>query len=594
MKRLLALHTVILFAALSVSLSGLPAAAEVVEPVPLGPIAADATAYYEEPAITVLNGYYYSKMDGFGEGDTLWRTDGTPDGSEAVHVVEGGFIRGLVAGSTQVYFSVFYYESQDETVYAIGNEDSHAREIVRDVHSLPHAMAAVGDRCFWYGRFNYVGKLWVTEGTPESTKLLKTFDYDTSFDFHFPGSQIYPIGPVENGVVFSAPAGDSGVELWFSDGTTAGTYLIANLCGPGESLPVFSSVPHNFRRVGNLTYFEIIDAAGFCPENSAYRTDGTPEGTEPAAFPGAIVGDTIYKVTDNGVFISLDGGPGGETCAPPGHDLTLFDPFIEVAVGPQVFLVLFSYEIGYELWHTDGTCDDLELIADLNPGLDWGVRLSVDPSRPQYAQRHGYIFFYGNDGEHGWEIWRASGNPVSLERLTDLAPGAEGISFPETHWPPHMVVLDNRLLFWAAVGDDDLRLWALEIPPPPDEGCPNCPPDEVLTVNYGDFAVIEAPETVAPEGPYQWYHDGKPITGTRFQGADTRTLAIPYVQLTHAGLYACEHGPAGAYYVIELEVSGEVPAAGMAGLAALVLALSACACMVVQRFICIGNTPPPS
>ncbi len=76
-------------------------------------------------------------------------------------------------------------------------------------------------------------EIWRSDGTPEGTFLLKDI---------YPGTGGWWPGPslVSHGVLyFSIQDPEHGVELWRTDGTAAGTYLVADIFpGTGWSNPV--------------------------------------------------------------------------------------------------------------------------------------------------------------------------------------------------------------------------------------------------------------------------------------------------------------------------------------------------------------------
>jgi ELWxxDGT repeat protein len=71
-------------------------------------------------------------------------------------------------------------------------------------------------------------------------------------------------------VVFSAGEEVHGREIWQSDGTEAGTTMIADIC-PGTC----TSVPRLLRAAGGALYFAADDGSG----SQAWRSDGTAAGT---------------------------------------------------------------------------------------------------------------------------------------------------------------------------------------------------------------------------------------------------------------------------------------------------------------------------
>lgn len=59
--------------------------------------------------------------------------------------------------------------------------------------------------------------LWTSDGTTGGTELVALTD------------QIFELASTANGVVFTALNYDIGLELWFSDGTATGTYLLKDI-----------------------------------------------------------------------------------------------------------------------------------------------------------------------------------------------------------------------------------------------------------------------------------------------------------------------------------------------------------------------------
>ncbi|MGL4460946.1 MAG: ELWxxDGT repeat protein, partial [Planctomycetia bacterium] len=70
---------------------------------------------------------------------------------------------------------------------------------------------------------------------------------------------------------FRADDGSNGLELWRSDGTTTGTFMVMNV-GPAAA----SGSPRSFTNVGGLLYFTANNVAN---GGELWRTDGTTTGT---------------------------------------------------------------------------------------------------------------------------------------------------------------------------------------------------------------------------------------------------------------------------------------------------------------------------
>lgn len=131
-----------------------------------------------------------------------------------------------------------------------------------------------------------------------------------------PGSSIQaPDGAAFNGMLFfTADDGSNGFELWRSDGSEAGTTMVANINtgDPAGSSPGFSSDPGHHTASGGTLYFTALD-----PQTGTelWRTDGTTVTRVSDINPGAgdslggelvdLNGTLIFRASDSGVNIEL-------------------------------------------------------------------------------------------------------------------------------------------------------------------------------------------------------------------------------------------------------------------------------------------------
>ncbi|MFP2895007.1 ELWxxDGT repeat protein [Corallococcus sp. 4LFB] len=249
---------------------------------------------------------------------------------------------------------------------------------------------------------------------------------------------------------FAADDGTTGVELWRTDGTTAGTRRVKDLW-PG---PLGSSPQAFIELEGRLYFMAVEEATGF----DLWRTDGTAAGTvaldlmpgqESLLFSDAVavgglfifhqyseLGDEPWRTdaTPEGTFLLADVYPGSNSSFPT--DLTV--------VGRRVFFVAENPEVGRELWVTDGTRDGTVLVKDITPGA------VMDP--PQYlAAFDGRLFFSAQDGgATGRELWVSNGTAAGTRLFKDLAPGPPaGRLRGSSPWParccsPRMTAAPDR------------------------------------------------------------------------------------------------------------------------------------------------------
>ena len=123
---------------------------------------------------------------------------------------------------------------------------------------------------------------------------------------------------------------------------------------------------------------------------------------------------------------------------------------------------------GYELWRTDGTEAGTRMVKDIWPGPNSGTQYysfgySAPPFEPTVFGDAAY--FLGNDGTHGWELWRTDGTEAGTSMVKDIRPGSgnafeQGFDYHDDAtlvWK-HFVV-GGALLFIADDGVNGLEWW---------------------------------------------------------------------------------------------------------------------------------------
>lgn len=198
---------------------------------------------------------------------------------------------------------------------------------------------------------------------------------------------------------FTANDNSNGVELWKSDGTTAGTTMVKDIA-PGVS----SSAPEHLTAFNGKLYFTVNDQTH---GRELWSTDGTSNGTQ----------------------MVLDIDPSGSSA-----------PEYLTVVGDELLFAAYTPANGTELWRTDGTTT--EMVQDLRSGA-FG-------SQPEYLTNvNGTLFFSASNTDAiGRELWRYdSTNGLSLVRnIADL-------SFESAN-PRELTAVGNKLYF-TAVGPSD-------------------------------------------------------------------------------------------------------------------------------------------
>lgn len=236
-----------------------------------------------------------------------------------------------------------------------------------------------------------------SDGTPEGTVLIEIYPGSS-------GSSPIWFADLEGIALFRAwgTNSDQGYELWRSDGTVAGTWLVRDIN------PDWHSLPTGLVTYAGKVYFNAVRFDG----QELWVSDGSEPGT--------------YQLKD--INPSGDGGPAKLTVA-----------------GDRLFFTASDGVHGNELWLTDGTEGGTVMVKDIHPTLS---------SNPAYLTAVGEVlFFAADDGVHGQELWRSDGTADGTYMVKDIRPGISPsqIISPVAH--------DGLLFFGANDGVNDLELW---------------------------------------------------------------------------------------------------------------------------------------
>lgn len=237
-----------------------------------------------------------------------------------------------------------------------------------------------------------------------------------------PGVSSSPENVVKSGerIFFKANDGVNGRELWVSDGTAAGTNLVANLSAGSGSPGIENLVPV----VGGVAF-----KATFLPlTNNLFFSDGTSAGTGVVTLP-EIYGTGLYKAGGDRSTLyfvaSTWAGAGGELYArDSGGAVTRLTDFH--GTGPNARVIDLLVVHGRRAWFSVLFGNTVELWV-YEPG---SLRRIAFPSGTSMrngsiptAELGGRLWFPGFDAQTGVEPWVADPLLNTAWRVGDLEPG---------------------------------------------------------------------------------------------------------------------------------------------------------------------------
>ena len=335
----------------------------------------------------VGNRVFFSATTAF-TGRELFVTDGTQAGTDLVKNIwpasgwSGDPEQGMALGERLLFVARTSGDDREPWV-SDGTPDGTVRLI--DIQpgttgSNPSTFRRLGEQALFIARAPQEGspasinRLFVTEGTPESTQVLAPF------------VEPFPLtvaperwGAVcAEGLVFTARGPDGlGLEPWITDGTQAGTQLLADL-SPGSEW----SAPTRYATVGEHVYF----VEGTATAGTLYRSDGTAVGTAPV--PAGALATEFLQVAEAVAFG-------------------------DVLVGAATTSTAFN---DLEPWRSDGTAEGTYRLADLNPG--------PGSSRPsEFACAGDRLYFFAEAFGESPSLWVTDGTSVGTQPVPVPAGG---------------------------------------------------------------------------------------------------------------------------------------------------------------------------
>lgn len=306
-------------------------------------------------------------------------------------------------------------------------------------------------------------ELWRTDGTPAGTFLVRDINPGVASSIVNSSARTFRFAVVEGDLFFAANDGVHGVEIWKSDGTVEGTTLVRDV-NPGSASSL--QAPATLASSNGIAYFTArVGTDGW----DVWKTDGTEAGTQLAAdLPLPLIVDgprEYFSLGANTYFLTKgsSGAGGGGLWLLDGSaaGATLIRGFANIATPvlsqptPFVDSMLFVAYGDTEdtLWITDGTAAGTQPVTTIGPR-------PIGP--PKFVDGRGLkvigdlAYFIGRSNEAGFEPWRSDGTAAGTFMLRDVNPGPTNFTQASS---VSFAEIDGKLLFLANDGVTGENFW---------------------------------------------------------------------------------------------------------------------------------------
>jgi ELWxxDGT repeat protein len=284
------------------------------------PVPGESGLVIGAPLAAVGNTVFFVANDG-ATGDELWKSDGTAAGTVLVKDIrpgtDSGVSIGILSYLTNVNGTLFFAANDGTNGVELWKSDGTAAGtvMVKDINTFsdsnPNQLLNIGGTLYFTAADPFLGsELHKSDGTTAGTVNVK--------DIYPGGLSANPSNftNVNGTLFFSAGNAANGTELWKSNGTDAGTVLVRDINpGAGHSM-TYEPFERRTLVVGNRMLFRATDGTSGV---ELWRTDGTAAGTFRMhdVRPGALDSTPTYLTRSGSLvfFAANDGTTGIEPWA---------------------------------------------------------------------------------------------------------------------------------------------------------------------------------------------------------------------------------------------------------------------------------------
>jgi ELWxxDGT repeat protein len=261
----------------------------------------------------------------------------------------------------------------------------------------------------------------------------------------------------KNRVYFLADDGMQGSQIWCTDGTDAGTFLLklvmkanANAFGNAKSSMAVSE--------GQLHLLASSTERVQAFDSDLFKSDGTEAGTTMkfnleygiTYLLGRTDKDLIY-INERKLYKTNGSSADVTLVKDLSNELNNYGITSKIyyTLGDKLIFALSTYgstPIGQEYWVTNGTDNGTQILKDIFPGLTSGVSgngIVIDSK----------FIFDASDPVYGSELWKSDGTLGGTVLVKDINPGLSDSK------PSSFSALNGKVIFSATTNDAGNEVW---------------------------------------------------------------------------------------------------------------------------------------
>jgi trimeric autotransporter adhesin len=370
--------------------------------------------------IVFVNEVVYFNLQSYaGNGEELWRSDGTAANTKLIKRFEAGYSNFYepYAHNGKIYFT------KEDNLYGrepwLSDGTAEGTSLLKDIYkgpsvSSPSFFTTINGKLIFSARNETGSELWTTNGTEAGTRILKDINTHSTAGMFYSYGGSDAMATLNKELIFVADDGQPGKRLYKSDGSTSGTSVLKDL----------TSAPRLLLSRNDFVYFVTSYYDSTVLVNNIYRTNGKKNGTtklletrqwkyEIFTYEVSQDGTVYYKVRKDWESAyelwRTDGTLQGTYLL-----MTNVSPETNVAVaGNTAYFVAGKDASGYELWNTDGTVEGTKMIKDIFPGSGGSNPYNLFTYKRE-------IYFGARDPLSDSSFWKTDGTSAGTFKLRNI------------------------------------------------------------------------------------------------------------------------------------------------------------------------------